>query len=91
MARLPVRIVYKFYGCGIPQKWAIPYLTLSDIRAVSSRVKDGQLWMEFGVCRRHHIGLHILRLINKIQISIHVSFGLYLKWLNTHVCEIEEY
>ena len=91
MARLPVKIIYKFYGCGLPEKRAIPYLTLSDIHIASSRIEEGEYWLEFGAIKRHHIGLHVLHLIKKIQISIHVSFGIFLKCLNTHVCEDEEY
>lgn len=87
MARLPVKIVYKFYGCGVPKRWAIQYLTLSDIHIVSSRIEEGEYWLGFGMIKRHHIGLHALNLIYKIQASIYASFGLFLKCLNTHVCE----
>ena len=62
MAKLPNKITYKFYGAGIPQSYAIKFLTLR-LRMQKLHVEKKSLVMTVTGRKQRHAGILLLKLL----------------------------
>lgn len=69
MARLPNKIVYKFYGLGIPESRAVKFLTVC-LRSQRCSIEKGSLVISLTGRKQRHIGILPLKLLCWIH-----SFG----------------
>lgn len=63
MTRLPRKVTYRFYGCGIPKSRAIRFMTIADMKARFSHVENKNAIMRISCHRQQHPGILLLRFL----------------------------